>query len=137
MATASSAAQTAAPVKKTRSYTRKNTANASATTPTHETHGAVAPSPVNMSEMFGIKSQYTAKSIENYRKELTAYSTIDLHAHAHHVGVIPLDPREKLVAVLERKFLETQSKSLPIKFFPPKVSKEGEEFIRRFMAGTA
>lgn len=129
---------TASTPKKPRAPRAKKTAKASITekAPLHQAHGAVAPTPVNMAAMFGIKSIYAAQDIDSYRVELAKYSVSDLHSHAHNVGVIPLDPREKLIVALERKFLEVQSKGLPIKYIPPTVTPEGQEFIKKFMAGT-
>lgn len=111
-------------------------AKASKALPKHQAHGALAPSPVNMNELFGIKSVYTARTIDEYRGQLDKYMITDLHAHAHHVGVIPLDPREKLVSVLERKFMEVQSKNLPLQFVPVKANKDMLDFHKKFMAGT-
>lgn len=104
------------------------------TLPTHETHGALAPV-FNMAEAFGLKSAYTAATIDQYRKELTGYAITDLHAHAHKVGVIPLDPKEKLIAALEKKFVETRSKEQPMRIIPPTVRPGATDVIKRFMAG--
>ncbi len=110
---------------------------ASSGAPSNVVHGAQPPTkPVNMNELFGIKSVYTSRTIAEYRELLDTYTVTDLRAHAHHVGVIPLDPREKLVSVLERKFMETQSKALPLQVVPTKVNPAMAEFHRQFMAGT-
>lgn len=122
-------------VKKPRVSRPKKASNASAA-PAHQSHGAIAPSPVNMEKMFGIKSVYAAQDIKSYKAQLAAYAVVDLHAHAHDVGVLPMDPKEKLILALERKFLEVQSRSLPVKFIPTTVTPEGQDFIKRFMAGT-
>ena len=106
------------------------------TTVAHQTHGAVAPKVTNMNELFGIKSSYTAQTIAQYREQLNGYTVTDLHAHAHQVDVIPLDPREKLVSALERKFMEIQSKALPLQVVPVKPNKELLEFHRKFMQGS-
>lgn len=122
--------------KKTRAPRAKTAKASTASLPAHQAHGALAPSPINMEKMFGVKSVYAAQTIEAYRSEITKYSVADLHAHAHNVGVLPMDPREKLLLALERKFLEVQSRGLPIRYIPPTVTPEGQEFIKRFMAGT-
>ena len=132
MANETTAAQPAP--KKTATRVARASKKASAA-PTHETHGAVNPSFKNMDEMFGIKSVYVARSIDQYRTELEGYTATELHAHAHHVGVIPLDPREKLVSVLERKFMETQSKALPMTVVPTQANPEMLEFHKKFMSG--
>lgn len=121
--------------KKTRVSRAKKTA-ATNVAPAHQAHGAQAPTPINMEKAFGIKSVYTAQTIVDYRAQIVKYSVADLHAHAHDVGVLPMDPRDKLLLALERRFLEVQSKSLPIRYIPPTVTPEGQEFIRKFMAGT-
>jgi hypothetical protein len=104
------------------------------TLPAHQAHGALPPA-VNMAEMFGLKSAYTAANIDQYRKQLSSYTITDLHAHAHNVGVIPMDPKEKLISALEKKFVETKSKEQPMRVLPTNVNPGGQEFIKRFMAG--
>ncbi len=127
--TEKSSAASSAP-KKTRAPRKKPSE-----TIAHQAHGAVNPTPTNMDELFGIKSVYTAKTITQYREQLDGYTVTDLHAHAHHVGVIPLDPREKLVSTLERKFLETQSRALPLKMVPTQANPAMLEAHRKFMQG--
>ncbi len=99
-----------------------------------QTHGALTPD-VDMAKMFNIKTPYNVNSIEEYRKQIRAFNTPDLHAHAHHVGLVPLDPRDKLYTALERKFNEVKSRALPTRLVATKINPEFAEFHRQFMQG--
>ncbi len=99
-----------------------------------QTHGAL-PSGVDMNVMFGIKKAYKTSNLDEYRAQLKAYSSTELSAHSHDMGVIPMDPREKLVAALERKFLDTISRGLPMRVVPPVTNPDMLAFHKKFMAG--
>jgi hypothetical protein len=88
---------------------------ASKKAPTHETHGALPTpaKPVNMIKLFGIKDGYTVDTLEDYTVQLENMLESELHDHAHVVGVVPLDPRDKLTASLKRKFTETKMAQRP------------------------
>ncbi len=99
-----------------------------------QTHGAL-PSIIDMNVMFGIKKAYKTSNLDEYRAQIKAYSSTELAAHSHDMGVIPMDPKEKLIAALERKFLETISRGLPMRVIPPATNPDMLAFHKKFMAG--
>lgn len=121
----------------TATATPKKTTKASKKTPSHETHGALPPLPqVNLDKMFNISDGYDVDSLEDYSVKLEAYTTPELHEHAHKVGIIPLDQKDKLVAALRRKFQETKAQ----RAHGTKIRRVGmnpalADFHKKFMAG--
>lgn len=84
--------------------------------PTNETHGALEPKePMNMMKAFGIRDGYNTDSIDLYRQEILEMNETDLHNHSHKMGVIPVAPKSKLIAMLETKFHEAKAKQRPMK----------------------
>lgn len=82
--------------------------------PTNEAHGALEPKPtMNMIKAFGIKDGYQTDSFDEYRQGILEMNETDLHNHAHKVGVIPVSPRSKLIAMLETKFQHTKARQRP------------------------
>lgn len=104
--------------------------------PTHETHGALEPKPtLNMAKMFGIRDGYKVDTLEEYRAEINAMTLTDLHEHAHTVGVVPLDPRDKLVASLERQFTQAKMNQLPPRVINVPTNPAMKDFMKKWFAG--
>ncbi len=106
----------------------------------HQAHGALQPA-VDMDEMFGIRSPYVTetgkdiKKIEDYQEFLGEMSITDLQAHAHSMGVIPLDSKERLVNSLERKFVEYRTSKVPHTPIPVKINPKFAKFARDYHGG--
>lgn len=122
------ATKTKAPVKTTKAS--KKSLNSIS-----QTHGALAPT-FDLDEQLGIRSPYTAKDLKAYQSELAEMGTADLQGHAHQIGVVPMDSRERLVTALERKFIEHKTSRMPIKPVPVKINPEMESWHKRYQAGT-
>lgn len=100
-----------------------------------QTHGALAPT-IDMDAIFNIKSPYTAKSAQEYTAQLKEMGTADLQSHAHAIGIVPLDSRERLVAALERKFSEHKIQKIPVRQIPVQINPEMAEWHKSYQAGT-
>jgi len=104
--------------------------------PTHETHGALDPKPgMNMAKAFGIRDGYRVDTLEEYRTEINAMTLTDLHEHAHVVGVVPLDPRDKLVANLERQFVQAKMNQQPPRVIHVPTNPAYKDFMKKWFAG--
>lgn len=105
---------------------------------THETHGALEPKKeMNMIKAFGIRDGYDVDTVEEYAAKIKEMTLTDLHDHAHTVGVVPLDPREKLIATLERKFVQSKMDQKPPKVIPVKTNPAMADFMKKWWAGEA
>lgn len=104
---------------------------------TKQTHGALAPQPtVNMMKLFGINDGYDGvETIDDYRAKLSKMTITDLHEHAHRIGIVPLDSKDKLTASLERKFQETKLRNMPHRPVPVKTNPAMAEFMKKFQSG--
>lgn len=100
-----------------------------------QAHGALDPV-ATMRNAFGLKDVYDVSTLDAYKAQIRSFSTPDLHAHAHKIGLVPLDPKEKLFAALERKFSEVKGRAIPASVVPVKANPEFAEFHRQFMQGT-
>ena len=117
-------------VTKTARASRKKSA------PLHETHGALEPKPgMNMAKAFGIRDGYTADNLEAYKAEIAGMTLTDLHDHAHLVGVVPLDPRDKLIASLERQYVQAQMNQRPPKVIKVQTNPAMADFMKKWWAG--
>lgn len=94
----------------TKSAAKPKTARASRKkNPAHQTHGALpARESMNMVKAFGIRDGYEVDTLDEYKAQIEEMTTSDLHEHAHTIGIVPLDARDKLTASLERKFIEAK-----------------------------
>jgi len=105
--------------------------------PAHETHGALpaAPKSMNMIKAFGIKDGYDAETLEDYDSQLEKMLPSELHDHAHTVGIVPLDPRDKLIASLRRKFQETKMAQRPQRNLKVKTNPQMAGFMKQWWSG--
>ncbi len=105
--------------------------------PAHETHGALPPAkpPMNMMKAFGIRDGYDTDNKEVYAKQIDDMTTSDLHMHAHEVGIVPLDARDKLTKSLLTKFDEVKMSYIPprVKQVPQNPAMAG--FMKKWLAG--
>jgi hypothetical protein len=92
---------------------------------------------MNMIKAFGIRDGYTADTLEEYRAEIDKMTLTDLHDHCHVVGVVPLDPRDKLVTALERKFVQAQMNQQPVRTIHVKTNPDMAGFMKKWWAGEA
>lgn len=99
-----------------------------------QVHAALPPV-VDMNKLFGIKDTYNAKTVEEYSNELDAMGRADLWEHSHRVGIIPMEPLDKLKTALKRKFVEVQRNSFQPRTFPTKINPKMKEFHEKFMKG--
>lgn len=100
-----------------------------------QTHGALAPT-FDLDEQLGIRGPYTVKNLKAYQTQLGEMGTADLQSHAHQIGVVPMDSRERLVNALERKFVEHTTSRVPVKQLPVKINPEMADWHKRYQAGT-
>lgn len=104
--------------------------------PTHETHGALEPKPgMNMAKAFGIRDGYDVDTLEEYQAKINDMTLTDLHEHAHTVGVVPLDPRDKLVTSLERQFVQAKMNQLPPRVINVPTNPALKDFMKKWFAG--
>lgn len=76
--------------------------------PKNQTHGAVE-SPNSIYDIIGYKhSPYQSSNAEEYKASIAVMHPTDLQEHATKVGVIPVDNREQLLSLLEKKFIQYQ-----------------------------
>ena len=101
----------------------------------NQTHAALSPD-IDMDKLFGIKSLYEEKDIQEYSAAIGEMSTVELQDHAHSKGVVPLDSRERLVASLERKFIEHKSKTMPTKPIPVQINPKMEKWYKQWAGGS-
>lgn len=99
-----------------------------------QTHAALTPD-IDMDKMFGITPLYSEKDLDEYSAKLKEMATVELQDHAHSKGVVPLDSRERLVAALERKFVEHKSQRLPQKSVPVKINPDMAEWHKKWSMG--
>lgn len=125
---------TAAPVpaKTTRASRKKN--------PKHQTHGALTPpvaESMNMIKAFGIRDGYDTDSLDEYKEKINEMTTTDLHEHAHTIGIVPLDARDKLIVSLERRFVEAKMSQRGPRRIQVKTNPAMADFMKKFNAGEA
>lgn len=103
----------------------------------HQTHGALPPvrEPMNMMKAFGIRDGYDVDTLEEYKAKLAKYTQTDLHEHAHAIGIVPLDARDKLTTALERKFVEAKLAQRPTRAIRVPTNPAMADFMRKFNAG--
>lgn len=120
--------------------TVKKTTQASKKKPTIETvqqtHAALPPAPdVNMFKLFGINDGYQdVDNIDQYRAKVENMTITDLHDHAHLVGVVPLEPRDKLIASLDKKYRETKARQIQPRSYQAPINPKMADFHRHFCA---
>lgn len=116
--------------------TKKQTRASKKKNPSHETHGALPAAPqMNMKKLFGINDGYEDDSLEDYSMRLEKMLTSELHEHAHQVGIIPLDQKDKLIASLRRKFQETKLANIGPKVVQIKTNPAMADFHKKWFAG--
>lgn len=119
-----------APAKPARASRKKVTA--------HQTHGALPPSSgMNMAKAFGLRDGYDVDTLDEYKAKIDDMTETDLHEHSHAMGIVPLEPRDKLMASLERKFVETKMSQRPVRQIHFKENPQMADFMKQFRAGFA
>jgi glutathione synthase/RimK-type ligase-like ATP-grasp enzyme len=108
-------------------------------TPTHQTHGALAPArePLNMMKLFGIRDGYDTDDLDTYKEQINAMSTSDLHEHSHAMGIVPLDARDKLTTSLERLFVQSKLNQRGPRTVKVKTNPALADFMAKHMAALA
>lgn len=105
--------------------------------PAHQTHGALPPrpEPMNMIKAFGIRDGYDVDTLDEYKGKLDKYTQTELHEHAHEIGIVPLDARDKLTKALHDKFVQAKLSQRPTRRIQVPINPKMEGFIKRFNAG--
>ena len=99
-----------------------------------QTHAA-QPAAVDMYKLFGLKKTYDVDTPEEYSKQLESMGRTELWNHSHKVGVIPMEPLDKLITALKRKFVESKRNSIQPQVVPTRINPEFADFHKKFMRG--
>ncbi len=103
--------------------------------PVHEAHGALPAKPeMNINQMFGIRAKY-ADTLADYTKFLNGLQPSALTAHAYEVGIVPVDPRDKLIASLENKYQRERLNQRPHRQIRIPTNPATADFMKQWAAG--
>lgn len=100
----------------------------------HQTHGALS-APKTIDQLTGFGETYSVSDIESYRTLLASMSDEEMQEHAIEVaGITPINNRSLLLDRLESKFASAVGRVAPVSA-PSRMSKEDQDFQRRFLGG--